>query len=84
MVPQIDLIFRQLLLFTKFVSKDKIALLNLINKPGSTENEFIAGLELGTGCANRRFLNLGTAKKGGSDLMSGFFGGLVKMYKGQP
>ena len=61
MVPQIDLIFRQLLLFTKFVSKDKIAVLNLINRPGSTENEFIAGngLELRTGCANLRFLNLG-------------------------
>ena len=61
MVPQIDLIFRQLLLFTKFVSKDKIAVLNLINKPGSRENEFIAGngLELGTGCANWRFQNLG-------------------------
>ena len=58
----------------------------MINKPGSRENEFIAGngLELGTGCANRRFLNLGTAKKGGSDLMSRFFGGFVKMYKGQP
>ena len=61
MVPQIDLIFRQLLLFTKFVSKDKIAVLNLINRPGSTENEFIAGngLELRTVCANLRFLNLG-------------------------